>query len=410
MKTRRKLHRTFAACVLPLLLMTMAAAAGCIDLDKGEKTLLVYFNNDVRGQLDPCGCRGNPTGGFAKRHAFLNEVRSAGDDPIVLDAGDLLTDSEFIIEGEPRRQARRLAGFILEMERESGLHAITPGEKDLSIGYGEFAALAKKAGITVLAANIRDGYLDRNPFADSIVLERDGVRLGVTGLLSPGLFEKQEDYLKGDFRVLDPVAEGRRVLEDLKGRSNIQVVMAHLTLADLERAAAELEDADFFLAGHPVEGLSTRSNRIGGKVVLHSGSEGRFLGQLRIVIRGGDLKPIDGSRKDLLQARIRGVDAQIDAYKRKAGGQDVLKYFASKPEEIARIRELLADREDSVRTLDKLKTRSFFDFRFVPLDRTFGEDVGIAGRIERFKGKAPDQKEPKEPAVKSGTPNPSTGV
>ena len=53
-----------------------------------EAKIKMVLTGSVHGQLDPCGWKKNPLGGLSRKFIAIEDMRKAGDDPLILDAGD----------------------------------------------------------------------------------------------------------------------------------------------------------------------------------------------------------------------------------------------------------------------------------------------------------------------------------
>src|SRR4051812_1414818 len=58
----------------------------------------LIYSNDVLGEVEPCGCRTNPTGGMARKANFLETLKAKPEtgEFLQLDAGDLLFPTDTI--------------------------------------------------------------------------------------------------------------------------------------------------------------------------------------------------------------------------------------------------------------------------------------------------------------------------
>ena len=54
-----------------------------------EAKIKMVLTGSVHGQLDPCGWKKNPLGGLSRKFIAIEDMRKAGDDPLILDAGDM---------------------------------------------------------------------------------------------------------------------------------------------------------------------------------------------------------------------------------------------------------------------------------------------------------------------------------
>ena len=62
--------------------------------------------------------------------------------------------------------------------------AITIGEREFNYGYEYLKELVKKRDFNVVSANIRDAASGKRVWKDYVVVKRNGVKVGITGLLS----------------------------------------------------------------------------------------------------------------------------------------------------------------------------------------------------------------------------------
>lgn len=103
-------------------------------------TLTILFTAETRGNLLPCACPGDRSGGLARRVGFLREAaerRSGGGTVLVCDAGGQLPDGAVPLRAGPAT-AERYVGLLLEAMEASGLVAA-------AIDHGQRAFLRRTA-------------------------------------------------------------------------------------------------------------------------------------------------------------------------------------------------------------------------------------------------------------------------
>ena len=61
---------------------------GCSQAKGEESVLSMILTGSMHGQLDPCGWKKNPMGGLFRRYVKVQELKSEGKNPVILDAGD----------------------------------------------------------------------------------------------------------------------------------------------------------------------------------------------------------------------------------------------------------------------------------------------------------------------------------
>jgi hypothetical protein len=140
-----------------------------------EITLAVV--GEVRGELEPCGCPTLPFGGFERRATLLKRLTAQGPGPVFhLDAGDTLIKG-FATKREDSVRTR--AHEILRLSEMVGVDVWVPGPSDLVALKA--STLRHAAGPPRISATWIDAT-GKHLLKPSMVVERDGIRLGVIGL------------------------------------------------------------------------------------------------------------------------------------------------------------------------------------------------------------------------------------
>lgn len=89
------------------LLLGLAAAAAASAIPAAARPLRVVFTAELRGNLLPCPCPDRPLGGIVRRTAWIDSLRAASDEPLlVLDAGGVLPRSWGSRDDGPLRLVR----------------------------------------------------------------------------------------------------------------------------------------------------------------------------------------------------------------------------------------------------------------------------------------------------------------
>ena len=74
--------------LVTFIILSIISFSSC-DNSLIESKIKMVLTGSVHGQLDPCGWRKNPLGGLSRKLVVLEEMRKNGDDPLILDAGDM---------------------------------------------------------------------------------------------------------------------------------------------------------------------------------------------------------------------------------------------------------------------------------------------------------------------------------
>ncbi len=250
------------------------------ELPRGEerplRELAIALTGEVRGEIDPCGCPTNPTGGFLRRRNLLEELR-AETTVFHLDAGEMLLRG--LATERPANRAER-ADLILDLAREVGLDAWTPGPSDLmAVGLDRLARLARaNSGPRLVNASWRDEK-GAPLLPAATVLRRDGLAVGVIGV-SGGTLPAGS----GVAEVLDPVAAAGDGLARLPDGLDLVVVLGVMPEQASHAVAAEVPGVDLVLttAGESLD--PPWSPPGGGALVVETTDRGRHVRVIRMVL------------------------------------------------------------------------------------------------------------------------------
>ena len=289
-------------CVLACFLF--ASSLGAEDI-----RLTVIHSNDVSGQLTRRGDRG----GMAARVGLIRKLQ-ASELAIVLDAGNALG---------PNAMSRFDGGATMcaAMNR-ANYAAMTVGNHDLSLGWDVLEARQKEIDFPMLAANIvrKDGGTP--PLRGYTIVDADGVRVGIIGVLGPEVADKIDPGHLSGLRVGGPV----KVVDSLavvlrEKKAHCVIVLAHMDETSALNFAREVEGIDLIVAGgfsdldrglqvpgliRLVNGLTlvvTPSNGISvGRVVLHLSQDSG----------GGNMKVVDVVAEQIIVGRSVERDPEVE--------------------------------------------------------------------------------------------------
>jgi 2',3'-cyclic-nucleotide 2'-phosphodiesterase (5'-nucleotidase family) len=169
-------------------------------------------------------------GGLSRAATLLETLRTQYPGRLVLvDAGDLLQGNPYatFFARQDQRQPQPMVDALNALQYD----AAVPGNHDFDFGL----ALLRRAGVEAtyhyVAANVEQtsgGTL----FPATVVLQRAGVRVGVTGFTTPGVMVWDRAQLAGQVRVRRVAETAPAALAQLEREgANVKVVLIHAGLA-----------------------------------------------------------------------------------------------------------------------------------------------------------------------------------
>lgn len=222
-------------------------------------------------------------GGFARRMSYWNAfARKYPRIPALrLDGGGLFNTGD--------ADAPVVNRWILEGTSRSGLDAVNLTYSDAPVWQelGDLAAAGTipraQLAVPLVSANV----VARVPNFPAVeryrIREVAGagkpLRIGITGVL----FDPEERLPRSDFKVSDPQAALRRVLEELDGKVDYRILLTEMDIGKVISLALAVPTLDLIVIGHnyssPVE-----PQEIGNTLVVVPINEGRAITEVRLAI------------------------------------------------------------------------------------------------------------------------------
>ena len=149
-----------------------------------SQTVHIVYSNDTAGEIEPCGCRKNPAGGYDRKAAFLKTLKG----PIIqVDAGNLLFDSTTLAPLLKPQAIKRAEG-VVELLNALKHDAWVPGPKDFAAGIETFNQVLSHAHFKTLAANLtRSDKKSLSWSLKPIKIKRGSFQIELLGIVDPAL-------------------------------------------------------------------------------------------------------------------------------------------------------------------------------------------------------------------------------
>jgi 2',3'-cyclic-nucleotide 2'-phosphodiesterase (5'-nucleotidase family) len=269
----RNAIRSVVSIALSLLVVvpagTTAAAAG-----GGDRELVILSSASTRGEVSPCRCKSRPKGGLARRVRFVDSLRAAEGELLVLDAGDVVN---------PRStRGERHDRFILETMGDMQVDAMTLGELELGRGPEFVRMILRESRVPVTLANARFADTGQPIGERFFVREVNGIRTAIAGLVASKCGDRDQPIRESQFRIAQPAEVAAGLLPEMRASADLVIVLAHMTAADARQLAGAVPGIDVIVVGHaPGTGGPAR---VGGSLIVEPGSRGYSVSETRLVL------------------------------------------------------------------------------------------------------------------------------
>ncbi len=293
--------------LLPLLLALAGAPADTV-------RVVLVATTDLHGYVTDWDYLQNGPwpGGLSRAVSVVDSLRLRyPGQVVVVDAGDALQGSA--LAAYYGRETRRDPHPVIEAMNLMGYDAATPGDHDFDFGVDLFQQALAGASFPFVSGNLRVLPADTLRFSSYVVVNRNGVRVGITGFTTPAAMVLNGDKLKGRMRVdrIEPRVEA--VLREMRQDADITVILSHSGLdgaASYDTAGIGGEQVGARLAAGPLKpdlvvlGHSHKDvvdTVIGGVHFVQPRPEGRGLSVLYL-----SLVP-KGARLELVRVRAERI-------------------------------------------------------------------------------------------------------
>lgn len=168
MKQMKKLLSVLLAVLMVFSLMSTALAVSTEDSMEG--TLVILHSNDVHGAVE----------GYAKIAALRDQLKAAGAEVILADAGDYCQGTPYVSLSK--------GATAIEMMNAAGYDVATLGNHEFDFGYENLMNILGNAKFKAICGDV---FKDGKSILDGwTIIEKAGVKVGFVGLETPETYTK----------------------------------------------------------------------------------------------------------------------------------------------------------------------------------------------------------------------------
>ncbi|PKM55758.1 MAG: multifunctional 2',3'-cyclic-nucleotide 2'-phosphodiesterase/5'-nucleotidase/3'-nucleotidase [Firmicutes bacterium HGW-Firmicutes-5] len=243
----------------------------------GHVEITVFHVNDVHSRVVEYN-----NFGFAKIATVVNEARTAGDNVLLLDAGDSFHGQTFatISKGASIARLMNLMKF----------DALTTGNHDFNYGQARLLELQAETDFPLLAANVIKA--DNSMLLDDYVIkEFEGVKVAIFGLATPETtYKTHPDNVEG-LTFEDPTVTAQRMVDLLTPMADIIVCLGHIGNQGMytsEAIATAVDGIDLFVDAHSHSIYGEGSGMVvNDTLIVQTNDYGKNLGKVTLSYMDG---------------------------------------------------------------------------------------------------------------------------
>jgi len=244
--------------------------------------ITILYTNSLNGNIDFCKCKESPKGGLVKRATEINKIRRESGRVFLFETGDFF----------PFDPDSLLAMYIVRAYRYISYDAMVFGDQEFTIGAGEFAGHLKN--LPFVADNIfipgAGGNLPRYR-----IIEKDKIRVGVIGTISPGAFRYYPQKITKDIRIGNQADEINRDADELRKKGvHVIVLLSHSGFDADRELMKKIRGVHVIIGGHS-QTLVKKPVIEENMVLVQAGADGSRIGILQLTLSGGIIKSVKNS-------------------------------------------------------------------------------------------------------------------
>ena len=272
-----------------LLSLVIASCSG----EKPVREVAFIYSGNIGGKIEPCGCN-PPLGGIPRRATLIGALREQLPDPLIIDAGALLYETNFLTP--PLDHISRIeAGVLAKTIGIPGIDALNVTSFDLANSLDSLLAITNENSLPWVSANLARKATGEPLFPSERSFERNGVRIGVFGIMTDKFRGNPLFTGASPVQVVDPVETASREVKTLEADNDLVVALVYASRNDMEQIAREVDGIDVILHSHnDYHNPSSDHNaftpyKIGDTLVISCPDGGRVLGILELTIAGDSM-------------------------------------------------------------------------------------------------------------------------
>jgi len=210
-----------------LILIAIIAMNALTGMSQTAKTIKLKFveTSDVHGCFFPYDFTNQRErgGSLARINHYVDQLRKTDPGVILLENGDIL-------QGQPINYFSNFVdtthvNIAARLIKYMKYDAHTWGNHDIETGHSVYDAWAANTGCPTLSANIIDTRTGKNYTQPYAVFERQGIKIGVIGMLTPAIPSWLSTDLWSNLKFLDMVETARKYVKILKEQEHADVIV-----------------------------------------------------------------------------------------------------------------------------------------------------------------------------------------
>lgn len=256
-------------------------------------------------------------------------------------------------------------------------NAIGVGDDDFSLGKEFLTRLAKSSSIPFLSSNVKDEETKKLLFNRHLLMEVNGLKIGIFSLLSPDVFLGPSDPRKKGLVFEDPFKTAQQIVREIGPQVDLLILLSHLGYHKDVEMAQKIEGIHLIVGSHTGVDL-VNPPIIKNTLIFQNSSRGMYARKLNISYINKDAPFYNEKTREVYQRNLEKYQRQLET---KTASEAERNQWEKAVENIKEI-------------LNQLPKKNAFRITSLPLSEQFKDDPEIRKMIEGYKSKFPEKIEP----------------
>lgn len=217
-------------------------------------SLRILHTNDFHGKLTP------------ELAVRISEQKRGG---LYLDSGDCIKAGNLAIPIAP--------DSAWPLLKQAGCDASVIGNRETHVLESAFRKKLEGAAHPVLCANLRRRDGSASPLKSHIVLEQNGLKIGVFGVSVAMVTEKMATQSLSAYLWDAPIETASSMAQEIRDSVDVLIALTHIGIAQDRKLAEACPEIDLILGGHSHTVLE-HPEQVNGVWIAQGGSHARFIG------------------------------------------------------------------------------------------------------------------------------------
>ncbi len=193
--------------------------------ERDTREVHLISTSDVHGMIFPYNFISDSESSHSLMQVstYVNELRQAGEEVVLLDDGDVL-------QGQPLVYYSNFIGtedthIVPEVNNAMGYDVSSVGNHDIEAGPEVYLKVASEARYPYVGANIVDAVSGEPLTEPYVIIERNGLRIAVLGLTTPGIPSWLPDNLYPGIRFTDMVEAAQKWMDVITSEEDPDLIV-----------------------------------------------------------------------------------------------------------------------------------------------------------------------------------------